>query len=217
MKPTSASCDWIDKSKNLLCNVRFDVFPFKIDDIVNEFGGDRKQSRVDTLLDGLTKAARPNIASKLVGQKFIVSLKGQPLYLTHLSPTMLTGIPLPQEYEDLINPPNNPVAPVPAPTTTAADTSTVWANIAFDKTSSSPIPKDTGELRLGLAGKILFKSIAAFLKPVHNDEHDDLFILEVQQDMCPMEVIDSIFHSGEKIDPNKDKVCISFGLQKAIA
>lgn len=208
MKIPATQCHWYEQDKDNLCSVAFDLFIMKIDDTIEEFGGPRKNTRIDTIIEGLTKYANKNVAAKLVGKKLVVSSSGRPLYITALPTKILKSIPLPKELEDSLAP--NTAAPTKSSNNGGFDA------LASAFSSAGAVTDNTEEKRIAYGGKELFKQIAAYLRPTYSDEHGDLFIFEVMPDPCPTEVASSVMRGGEKIEDKETKLCISWGFQKEI-
>lgn len=215
MKIPNVGVHWTDKSADLLGSVQFEVYAQKIDDIVEEFGGSRKQSKLDTIIDGLTKASKPAIAEKLVGRKFIISTRsdGKPTYITTLSSKTLRNIPLPQEWEDTFK--KDTATPAPQNVVDPFAGATTIFQKAFNSTPTNS-KLDDDERRIALGGKLLLYSIAGYLKPTFVDSQDDIFIMEVQREFCPAEFASSVLRGGEKENVKDTVIKLSYGMQKNI-
>lgn len=204
MKIPSVSTYWQNKDTKELSSVAFDVFCLKIEDTLEEFGGERKQTKVDTIINGLLKNANHKVAEKLAGQKVILSNKNKPLYLTGLPTNILESFALPPDLENDLS---NKAAPAPANTTTNS-----FLN-AFGNISNTA--KVTTDKRVAYGGKELFKQIAAFLKLTYASEDDSLYFFEVQKEPCPNDVVGSILQNGEK-HGTEEKIVVCFGFQKKL-
>lgn len=204
-------CHWAKQGQNLV-STTFDISCLKIEDIVNEFGGERKGSKSDTLLDGLTKSANKNLAERFVGQKVMLSRSPKCLYLTNLSLDILKQVPLPPEIEALFTTPTTPAANPVKSTDLAA---------VFGK-ASTPVPTNVNineERKLAYQSKEFFRQLAGHLKLTHVNQAGDIFTYVVTKDLSINDgVLNSILNGGEPISINgkERELVITFGFQKPI-
>lgn len=103
MKVPKVKCNWIDKTKDILSDVSFTISPYRMDDILEELGAERKGTKIDTIVDGLTKCADPTLAQQYLGQKILVSTSPESLYITSLAPQVFRDVQLPPNLEASIS------------------------------------------------------------------------------------------------------------------
>ena len=208
MKVPKSECHWDNTDSDGLGDCAFEVFFTKIDDIQIECNGSpRKQTKLETLMEGLNSMHNAQAASNLVGSKFIVSRSGRPLHVTKLPADVLRKFKLPQAYEDTLAP--------DAPDASNQDSGfNSFANSSFDSSQ-----KQTGNAadskRISLAAKCMFLALASSLEVIYTDDSGDLFVCEVKAQPNPLSLVEAVFDSGEHWN-NEAKYYISFGLCKKV-
>lgn len=217
MRIPNSGAYWQDRASDKLSSCNFQVFCTKMADIADEFTtgvgpSPRKQTKPETLAEGFRHAHNAQAATGLLGSKFIVSRSGAPLHLTSLPTSVLKSIPLPQEYEDELNPGG----------TAGAAPAQSGAFSGFGGGSSAPVvgAADKEARRLGMAAKLMFIGLGASLEVIYADEGGDLIVLEVidivKKPEAVMSMVDGIFDGGEPMEAGMDHFNISFGLLKEI-
>lgn len=202
-----SGCRWNDKKADELGDCYFEVYFCKIDEITNECGGSpRKQTKQETIVEGLNAMHNAQAAANLVGAKFLISRSGAQLHATTLPADVLRKFKLPEEYERAIN--GDPAAP-PAP----APISKGFAGFS----NADPIPDvPAGEdKRISLAAKRMFLQLAASLDVIYAHESEDLYIVEVKPKPNPVSIVEAVFDNGEHFN-GEDAFNISFGLLKQV-
>lgn len=208
MRIPEVGCHWVDKSKDDLGSCFFQMFVTKMEDIQDEFGGSpRKQTKVETIVEGFKAVHNAQAAQKLIGMKFIVSRSGKPLNITTLPADVLKNqFTLPQEYEDHLKG-TAPKANTPA-------VSGAFAGFGRAPTTT-PLGTDLDSKRIALAAKRMFMELGASLEVCYAHEDNDLVVLQVIKDAKPESMIDALFEGGEHAE-GADNYRISFGLLKEI-
>ncbi len=210
MRIPDASCQWVDKAKNDLGSCAFQMFVNKMEDIQDEFGGSpRKQTKVETIVEGFKAAHNPQAAANLIGKKFLISRSGKALHLTALPADILKQFPLPQEYEDHLK--------GSAPKTNTPAVSGAFAGFGRAPTSSvgANLGVDADSKRIAFGAKRMFMELGASLEVSYAHEDNDLVILQVTKDAKPESLVESVFEGGEHPE-GADNWRISFGLLKDI-
>lgn len=214
MRIPETSCIWADKSADELACTKFQMFLTKMEDIQAEFDGSpRKQTKLETLVEGFKHVHNAGAAANLIGRKFIISRSGRPLFVTALPAAILRNFPLPQEYEDELKGKQQQAA---TPTPNASG-----AFAGFGKKPAQPanqtqsVFNDEDSRRISFAAKRMFMELGAALEVIYASEEDDLVILEVKKDAKPESMIEAVFSCGEQPD-GLDNFPISFGLLKDI-
>lgn len=191
---------WL-KTQEVLGSIAFELKCIRTEDICAEFGADRKGTKQDTLIDGITKKANPQLAEAFDGKRIIVSNVGKPLYLTSLDVGMLDVIPIP---------PGIVIAPTaPAPTNIA--------HIFSKGPTAQSVTTKVNDTKLAHAAKEFFMQIAGYLKLVYNSQ--DLYVFEVTKTPQLDSVAISVLNGGEPLTGNiKDtSLTLSIGIQKKVA
>jgi len=210
MRIPEVGTHWQDQAANKLTGCVFDCFVTKMQDIQEEFGGSpRKQTKEETLAEGLKAVHNATAAKAFVGQKFVVSKTGRNLFLSSLPYDDLLKLPLPQSYEDELTGGNAGGGSISAASPFASFGNKTSNN--FGKSNAN----STEEKRLGYATKIMFLSLAASMEVSYAHEDGDLVILEVVDKIEPMNVVSAVFEGGEHSE-GADKFTISVGLLKEI-
>lgn len=217
MRIPQSGAYWQDRSSDKLASCNFQVFCTKMADIADEFTtgagpSPRKQTKPETLAEGFKHTFNAQAASNLLGKKFVISRSGQPLHLTTLPTDVLKAMPLPQEYEDELNPGGGSVG-TPAQS---------GAFAGFGGGNAAPVvgAGDKESRRLGMASKVMFLSLGGALEVIYADEGGDLLICEVvdavKKPEAVMSMVEAVFDGGEPMDVGLDHFNISFGLLKEI-
>lgn len=211
MRIPKSGCHWGDQTAGELEDCHFQVFFTKIGDVQEECANsDRKQTKVDTIIEGLKSIHNTAAAKALVGKKFLISRSGRPLQVTTLPTDVLRKFGLPQEFEDEINgkQPNNPSTP----SNSGAFQS--FANSAF-AAPKNPVSDDSDSRRVSLAAKCMFMQLAASMQAIYSDETNDLVIVEIKDTTDPTTLVESVFDGGEHPE-GYEHYNISFGLIKDV-
>lgn len=209
MKVPDSGCHWTDRATNELGDCYFQMFVTKMEDIQDEFGGSpRKQTKIETIVEGFKNVHNANAAANLIGRKFVVSRTGKPLNVTALPSDILRSFPLPQEYEDALN-------GGPAKTGTPASSGAFAGFGRPTAPSAGTSMADQESRRISLGAKRMFMELGASLEVVYAHEGNDLLILQVSKDAKPESMIEAVFEGGETPD-GADSYKISFGLLKDI-
>lgn len=212
MRVPDASCQWGNRAANELSACTFQMFVNKMEDIQDEFGGSpRKQTKIETIVEGFKAVHNTAAAQNLIGRKFVVSRSGKALNVTALPTDILRTMPLPKEYEDHLNP-----TAAAAPGTPPAS----GAFAGFGAARVSPVGRpilgvDNESKRIAFGAKRMFMELGASLEVVYAHEDNDLVILQVTKDAKPESMIEALFEGGEHPD-GADNWKISFGLLKDI-
>lgn len=83
------------KSPDLVNSITFNITPFRIEDMIAEFGADRKQTKRDTLINGITKYADKTVATHFLGKKILMHATNHPLYITEMPIDLLKTLKVP--------------------------------------------------------------------------------------------------------------------------
>jgi hypothetical protein len=183
------------------------MFLTKMEDIQTEFGGSpRKQTKMETLVEGFKSVHNAKAAATLEGRKFVISRKGRPLNITTMPSELLRTFLLPAEYEKLFS--SKDEDKQPPSSGTFAGFSNVFA-------AKSPIVNDEDSRRISLAAKRMFMELGASLEVTYAYNDGDILIVEVKKNATPESMIEAVFDSGEHPEGH-DNFRISFGLLKDI-
>jgi len=205
-KIPNVGCHWNDKGSDDLGDCHFEVFFCKIDDVPVECGGTpRKQTKQETIVEGLMAMHNAAAAANLVGSKFMISRSGQRLHVTGLPAEVLRKFNLPEDYAATVGPIEQDDKP---DNNSPSSGFGVFAN----STPAAPSSEDT---RLGLAAKSMFMQLAASLDIIYADENEDLYIAEVKTKPNPATLAEAVFDNGEHF-AGEDCFTISFGLLKQV-
>jgi hypothetical protein len=182
-----------------------------MDEIQEEFNGStRKQTKVETIAEGFKHVHNAAAAQSLIGKKFVISRSGQPLHVTTLPTDVLKTMPLPQPYEDELNPGGSNAA-----TPASSGAFSGFGNAATPAVGAG----DAESRRVSMAAKCMFLGLGAALEVIYPDENGDLLILEVvdikKKPEAVMSMVEAVFDGGEHPEGH-DKFNISFGLLKEI-
>lgn len=202
-----SGCRWNNREADELGDCHFEVYFTKIEEVTNECeGSPRKQTKQETLVEGLKAMHNAQAAANLVGSKFLISRSGAPLHMTNLPADVLRKMQLPQEYEDAIA--GNPGDP-------AQDSNVSSGFAGFGNSASIPdVPKGE-DVRISLAAKRMFIQLAASLDIIYAHENEDLYIAEVKAVPNPISIVEAVFDNGEHFE-GLDAFKISFGLIKQV-
>jgi hypothetical protein len=206
-KIPDVGCHWNEKSTDDLGSCHFEIFFCKIDEIPVECGGTpRKQTKQETIAEGLMAMHNAQAAANLVGSKFMISRRGQRLHVTTLPADVLRKFNLPEDYAATVTPLSDDDCP--APPSPAAS----FGGFANSSPGSSASEEDK---RLGLSAKCMFMQLAASLDIIYADENEDLYIAEVKAKPNPTSLAEAVFDNGEHFAA-EDCFNISFGLLKQV-
>ena len=208
MQIPKSGCHWTDRNADILGDCHFEVFFCKMDEIQDECNGaPRKQTKQETIAEGLKAVHNAGAAKNLVGKKFLISRSGKPLHLTSLPTDVLRNFPLPQEFEDELN---------GGPQNAGGGGSGAFASFASQRTfGANPAAQDDESRRVSMAAKCMFLQLAAAMEVVYADETGDLIIVEVKDQQNPITLVEGVFDSGEHPEGH-DRYNISFGLLKDV-
>lgn len=226
MKTPETACHWANRKNWQLISAGFTILVGKIDGLKEEFGADRKQDKMSTLIDGLQKSVNPTIVQQLKGKKLVVSTGNLSLA------TMLTGLPaddllnkypLPQELKDMVKNYQPPKAKTP-PSSTVSAFAIAFGNKAPVQ-QNTPAPAQQGytteqeDMYIALAAKDLFKQIAGHLEPIMEKqgqkENESTWVFKVVDKPQFQEVAASLFRGGETNNEDGSMI-MTYGLLKTI-
>jgi hypothetical protein len=208
MRIPETSCQWVNRALNDLGACTFQMFVTKMEDIQDEFNGSpRKQTKIETIVEGFKNVFNAQASAGLLGRKFVVSRSGKPLNITTLPADVLRTFALPKEYEDALA---GTVNKAPTPTASGA-----FAGFGNRSAAAPAIGIDNESKRIALGAKRLFMELGASLEVVYAHDDNDLVILQVSKDAKPESMIEAIFEGGEHPD-GLDNYRMSFGLLKDI-
>lgn len=206
-KIPDVGCHWNDKKTDDLGSCHFQVFFCKIDEVPVECGGTpRKQTKQETIVEGLMALHNQQAAANLVGSKFMISRSGQRLHVTTLPANVLRKFNLPEDYEATLLPLDD--------SRNANPNSSPAAGFGGFANSSSGGPSEEDK-RLGMAAKMMFLQLAASLDIIYADENEDLYIAEVKPKPNATTLAEAVFDNGEHF-AGEDCFNISFGLLKPV-
>lgn len=212
--PEQVGTQWEDRSNDKLSSCSFQVFCTKMDEIKDEFNDSpRKQTKVETIVEGFRNVFNVDAAKGLVGQKFVISRSGKPLYGTTLPTEVLRTMPLPDEFEQELGGNVGGVG-TPPPSSKFG---------AFNKAASggagAGTASDNESKRIAFGAKQMFMQLGAALEVIYIHEDGDLFIVEVvdtqaKPDTC-VAMVEGVFDGGEHPE-GLDYFNISIGVEKEI-
>ena len=212
MQIPKGGCHWTNRDADELGDCHFQMFMCKIQDIQEECNGsDRKQTKQETMIEGLKSVHNAAASKNLVGSKFLISRSGRALHLTTLPTDVLRKFPLPQELEDELTGANiAPAAPKPP---SSGNFANFGSGGGFGGKKNT-INDDEGR-RISFGAKCMFLQLAASMEVIYADETGDLFIVEVKDKANPSTLVEGVFDSGEHPE-GYGHYEISFGLIKNV-
>lgn len=210
MQIPQVACTWADKNADELESCSFQAFFTKMEHIQEECGDSpRKQTKVETIVEGLRHCFNEAAAAKLKGMKFLLSKSGRRLHLTNLPVQVLRQMPLCAAYDAEIN------------GSSVVQNDPFGGNNPFGGLTQKSAfgGQDNDSKRIGFASKQMLLSLLAGMDIIHAHSDNDLLILEVidvkEKPEAVNAVVDAVFDGGEHPE-GAEAFTISFGRLKDI-